>query len=452
MTPLANPVEHNWTRDTAALVVLGALGLGVLLLNGVAARIPTLYDGNLFVVLLMLSGLLAIVATKVAARTPTNLGLLIVLGFAVALRILALAHEPLLSDDIYRYIWDGRVQGAGINPYLYVPADPALANLRDAAIFPNINRADYAHTIYPPAAQFFFAAVTRLGESTLAMRLAMIGCEVVTLALLIDLLRRFNKPTTLATAYAWHPLAVWEVANNGHVDALMVALVMLGVWLLARYRRLAGALAITLAALVKPYAVVALPVFWRPWDWKLPLAAIAAVVLCYLPYLGAGTGVFGFLTDYVAEEGMRSGRGFWAVLAARTVLGDLSALVPLYLTLAAATLGLLALRAAFRPDPSPEQSTRDIAVLLMAALFFMSPNYPWYYLILIPFIPLGGGAPAWVLSLGGLVLYLLYPEYETRFLFWKGALSITFLVAVVTTTIERGPPVLRIPRGLRWTR
>lgn len=77
-------------------------------------------------------------------------------------------------------------------------------------------------------AQFFFFAVTRLSESITAMRLALIGCEIVTLLALVDLLRRFNKPLTLAVAYAWHPLAVWEIANSGHVDALMVMFIMVG--------------------------------------------------------------------------------------------------------------------------------------------------------------------------------------------------------------------------------
>ena len=71
---------------------------------------------------------------------------------------------PFLSTDIFRYVWDGQVQAAGINPYRYVPAAPELAPLRDAMVYPNINRADYAPTIYPPAAQMFFLAVTRLGE------------------------------------------------------------------------------------------------------------------------------------------------------------------------------------------------------------------------------------------------------------------------------------------------
>src|SRR5262249_25486789 len=151
------------------------------------------------------------------------------------------------------------VQAAGINPYRFVPADPALSALRDASVFPNINRADFAVTIYPPVAQAFFYLVTRLGETVTVMRLALVACEVVTVTILIDLLRRFRKPVTTVAAYAWHPLPVWEIANNGHVDALMIALAMVGLWLFIRLRPLASAVAVALGALVKPYLILMMP-------------------------------------------------------------------------------------------------------------------------------------------------------------------------------------------------
>jgi alpha-1,6-mannosyltransferase len=87
------------------------------------------------------------------------------LGVARALRVVLLTAPPILSSDIYRYVWHGRVQAAAINPYRYIPADPALAGLRDATVYPRINRADYARTIYPPVAQMVFAVVGRLGGS-----------------------------------------------------------------------------------------------------------------------------------------------------------------------------------------------------------------------------------------------------------------------------------------------
>ena len=151
------------------------------------------------------SGALTIAATMLAPSVPTRAGLLVILGLAVLMRLLIITDDPFLSTDIYRYVWDGRVQAAGMNPYALVPADPTLAALRDAAIYPNINRADYAVTAYPPVAQMFFLAVTRISETLTMMRLAMVACETVVIAVLIDLLRQLRMPATAVVAWAWHP-------------------------------------------------------------------------------------------------------------------------------------------------------------------------------------------------------------------------------------------------------
>ena len=383
-----------------------------------------------FVPALAASGLVTIFATRCAAHVPARAGLIIVLGFALAMRLDLVGIEPLLSTDLYRYIWDGRVQAAGINPYRYVPADPALWALRDE-IYPYINRADYAVTAYPPIAEMFFFVVGRIAETTTMMRLAMVACEAVIVAVVIDLLRRLALPVTAVVAYAWHPLAVWEIANNGHVEALMVALMMLGVWLLVRARRVRGAVAVTLAALAKPYAVLILPVFWRPWDWRVPLAIVAAILVCYLPYLGAGTGVFGFLGQgYLQEEGFVSGSGVWTVALLQTVLGPVSWLTPVYAAAAAAIMIALGLRHRFDPDRTPCETICAIVVLLTAGLVLMSPNYAWYFLALVPFIPLGAGAPAWALTLGAFLLYRPIFFASHNELIWKSLATIPFVLAL----------------------
>jgi len=112
-----------------------------------------------FVASLCLAGALWLLAVVIVRRGRLPRGAIwLVLGAAVAMRLLTLAAPPVLSSDIYRYVWDGRVQLAGINPYRYLPAADELAFLRDQAVYPHINRADYAHTVYPPAAQAIFAA------------------------------------------------------------------------------------------------------------------------------------------------------------------------------------------------------------------------------------------------------------------------------------------------------
>src|SRR4029079_8578162 len=126
------------------------------------------------------------------------------------------------------------------------------------------------------------------------------------------LLRRMDRPMTRVIAYLWHPLPLWEIANNGHIDALMVALMLLGLWIALTGQALRGSVAIALAVLVKPYVAPVLAAFWRPWDLKMLLVVIAVVALCYLPYLSVGWGVLGFLTKgYLTEEGIVGGNDLW---------------------------------------------------------------------------------------------------------------------------------------------
>jgi alpha-1,6-mannosyltransferase len=424
-------------RRDFALIQLCAAGGLMLAFAAASPWVVRTFGYQVFIPALAASGLITIAATRLAVNVPVRVGLIVVLGFALAMRLALVGAEPLLSTDLYRYIWDGRVQGAGINPYAHVPADPALAALRDATIYPHINRADYAVTAYPPLAQMFFFLVSRISESAIALRLAMVGCEIAIVAVVIALLRRFERPETAVVAYAWHPLAVFEIANNGHIEALMVALMMLGVWLLVSARKVAGAVAVALAAVVKPYAVLILPVFWRPWDWRVPLAVVAAILACYLPYLGAGWGVFGFLTGgYIAEEGLASGEGIWLVALAQMLVGKVPWLAAVYVPIVAGVMGTFALRIAFGAERSPRETLAAITLLLTAGLFLMSPNYAWYFLALVPLIPLGAGAPAWALTLGAFLLYrpLFLPHNE---LAWKTLATIPFVIVCVFVLRQR---------------
>src|SRR3954471_11774545 len=173
-------------RELTALAGLFGIGCGMLAFVAAGPWIIRSFGYGVFIPAVIASGFLTIAATQFSVAAPARIGLLIVLGFALAMRLLLVGEEPFLSTDLYRYIWDGRVQAAGINPYRYVPADPALAALRDAAIYPRINRADYAVTAYPPIAEMFFFFVTRIGESAMTMRLAMMTCEAVIIAVMID--------------------------------------------------------------------------------------------------------------------------------------------------------------------------------------------------------------------------------------------------------------------------
>jgi alpha-1,6-mannosyltransferase len=384
------------------------LGIGLAMLAMTAAA-PTLHGtlGDLALIAVALAqGFLALLATRTALGCPERQGLAIILGLSVAMRLALAFVPPHLSTDAYRYVWDGRVQGQGINPYRHVPEAEALAPLRDAAIYPHINRRDYAVTIYPPAAQIFFAAVNRIADGMTAMKLALVATEGITIAVLLGLLRRLRQPATRVVAYAWHPLAVYEIAGSGHIDAAMVAAMMLGLWVaLVLDRRVLAAGILAVAALFKPFAALALPAAWRPWDWRAPAVAVAVAALLYVPYLSVGSGVLGFLPTYVNEEQIDSGDGFWLVAVIEHAFGPLAWARPLYLAAGGALLGALALAVPFGRDQGLAALLRRLCWLVLAFTLLLSPNWPWYYLMLLPFVTLLGAAPAWAATIGCFVLY-----------------------------------------------
>jgi hypothetical protein len=374
---------------------------------------------------------LTLAATRVAERAPTTRALWLIFGVGIALRFYALLYDPLLSTDIFRYIWDGRVQAAGINPYRYFPAHDALAHLRDAVIFPRINRADYAVTIYPPVAEFFFLIVTRIGENVNVMRLALLGCEAVSVTLIMLFLRRLEQPVTRVVAYFWHPLPIWEIANNGHVDALAVALMLLGLWVALNGRAMRGAVLIAFGVLVKPYVAPALAPVWRPWEWKMPLVVTAVIALCYLPYLSVGWEVFGFLTKgYLMEEGIVSGDDLWLLSVWRLAFGAHQGDVVAYAIVAALVLLFTMLLAGFRSNRTIATSLTDTNMLLLVVLLLLSPNRPWHFLPIVPFVALCGNAPTWVVSIGALLLTNeLYWEFHVPKPIIKSILFGGFLLA-----------------------
>jgi len=419
-----------------ALPLLGGVGV---VITGLTLATPfafEAYGDNAFIALTVAAGLLTIAATHVAERAPPDRALWLVFGFGIVLRVYVLLFDPFLSSDIYRYVWDGRVQVAGINPYRYFPADEALAFLRDATIFPRINRADFAVTIYPPVAQFFFLIVTRISESVIAMRLALVGCEAVTVALIMLLLRRTNREVTRVVAYLWHPLPLWEIAGSGHVDALMVALMLLGLWMALTGHVLRGAVLIALSVLVKPFAAPAFAGIWRPWDLRMPLVVIATIAICYLPYLSAGWGVLGFLTKgYFTEEGISAGYELWLLSLWRLAFGEHQSDVAVYAVLAALVLVLMGFWVARRSPDSIAATLADINMLLLLALLLLSPNYPWYFLVIAPFTALCGSPPTWFVSIGALLLSeqldwdFYIPRMVTKSILFGGLLLAWALVA-----------------------
>lgn len=183
-----------------------------------------------------------------------------VLAVAVVLRLLALPLAPSLSDDVYRYLWDGRVAASGANPYLLAPDDESLTGLRDDLWRKTAHR-DVA-TVYPPLALGMFAGATTLPRPLFAYKLALAGVDLAGCALLLLLARR-RGDAWAALAYIWNPLLVVEGAGMGHVDVLGASLVIACLWLLSAGRNAAAGTAAALAVLAKLVPMAVLPLWWR---------------------------------------------------------------------------------------------------------------------------------------------------------------------------------------------
>ncbi|MDP4006581.1 hypothetical protein [Methylobacterium sp. NEAU K] len=425
---LASPL---W-RLTALGFGLAAIEIGALAIHLPGAdTVGSIGRANLFVAVVG-AGLVPYVLSVrlvLRARLPRQ-ALWLILGLAVAMRAALLPAPPFLSSDIYRYVWDGRVQAAGINPYRHIPADPVLAPLRDAAVYPLINRRDYARTIYPPAAEAVFGAVGRISDTVVAMKLAMLAFEILGVVCLLGVLRIAGLPPERILIYAWNPLALWSFACDGHVDALSVGLLGLALWLRARHRDAFAGAALAAAALVKFLPLAVAPAFVRGGNLGRPaLAGLLVIALLYLPYLGAGLDLFGFLAGYGAEEGYDTGAGYW-LLAGLGHLGVPYAALRLpYLALSAGGLATLALWIAFvradRGEPDVVTLCRDAAVLAGLATFAASPHYAWYYpWISLPAVVAPLPAAVW---LGSAPLLFLIDPFNDRFL-WP---SLVFVPAIV---------------------
>lgn len=395
---MVNP--DRWRRW--ALTAIGAL---LLALTGVGLWRQHLLDTDGFTVVALVQGALCFAAVALSWRAGlSRRALMAVLAVAAVARLAVLLAPPYLSDDINRYIWDGRVQAAGINPYRYVPADAHLAPLRDPAIFPHINRSDYAPTIYPPVAEYLFFLGTRVSESLTAMKATMLALELIALLLLLRLLDAAHLPRSRILIYAWHPLPLWEFAGSGHVDAAVVMLVVLALWARRREAAWLTGCALAAAALVKFFPAVLFPALYRRWDWKLPAAAAATALIAYLPFLGAGVGVLGFLPAYLDEEGLQSGAGFFLCNLLRSVPGLEPVAAPLYLALVAAALLALAVRSLFA---APERYLAAALTLAVATMVLLSPHYPWYFVWLVPLTCLAPRASALYLTLACPLLYFV---------------------------------------------
>ena len=225
---------------------------------------------------------------------PASTGLLLLIfAFSITFRAVLVFSQPRLSDDMYRYVWEGRVQANGFTPYTHPPDAPELRPLRDGAIWPLINRKSSV-TVYPAGAELAFAVLWRIWPDSLRwFQIVMAGGDVLAGVLLVFLLRALGQPPQRVLIYLWSPLVIFETAHSAHVDGLVLPL-LVGAWLMRVKGRdgWMGAL-LGAATALKLYPVILLPVLWRPRDeagrlrpaWLTPLTFIIVITAAYAPYL-----------------------------------------------------------------------------------------------------------------------------------------------------------------------
>jgi len=326
-----------------------------------------------FIIPLVVAGVAYLLAIRELFSAPNFPRHVIVFGLALAAlwHVQFLRMAPGLDDDIHRYLWDGRVQRLGYSPYILVPNDAALAGLHTAETR-TLNNPEVP-TPYPPGAQLFFRAVTALHESTLALKVAFLVCDLAIVFVLLDVLRCTRKGEHWVLAYAWHPLLAIEVAGSGHVDIVGVLLLLVSAAALVRRWRAVAAISFAMAIAIKFLPIVLLPLYWK--RVRVRDAALAAIVfgLLYLPFLNHGQVPFGSLGAYVQR--FRFNDPVFATLE-RVV-------APQVATGLAVLAGLLT--AIWMRKKSAEGAADAFAWPMAASLLCAPVVYPWYLLWLLPF-------------------------------------------------------------------
>ena len=386
--------------------------------------------------------------TRIGRLPPrlSVLGVAIVLMMGGLFRAQLVGERPYLSSDVYRYIWDGRVQSSGINPYRFVPSAEELAHLRDDRIYPQINRGDYAITPYPPVAEMIYLAIYTIRPSSVTgFKSVMSLFDLLTMLITVLILAHLGIEPTRVVVFAWNPLLIFESAHSGHIESAFIAFLALAVLAWSRRRPLLTGMAVGLATATKFYPALLLPVFLvanspesgptgdapiagrlrgvvsARFNYLVFSSFLITIGLSYLPYITVGTGAFGPLGSEFREEGFveQGGRYFLLTLVRRVVPMPTSA----FLALAALLLAGLGVWHLLKAKKNAVDVARGAMVLIGSYLLITSPRYPWYYAWLLPHLCLEPRI-GWIYLTGATVLlYLLwytpleYPDVPL----WMGA-------------------------------
>jgi len=357
-------------------------------------------------------------ASKIEEATaPTQVSQIsvIILLFAIIFHATLLFSTSSLSNDIYRYYWDGKILSDGLNPYAYSPDAGQLSPLRDYN-WENIMNKDVS-TIYPPLSQGVFAAAYSIFPGTFTLRLCSVSFSLLAIWVLILILKKLRLDVRYSAIYAWSPLAVIEFANSGHIDSLAILLVLLSFLLLLKKRVVLSSATMALAALAKVYPLLFAILFLRRWGKKGAPVFAGVIAAFYLPFLSAGTEVFSGLSHFM-NRGLFNGSLFPLLQAGLgTTMGKGESLLVSKIIVSLVFVCLLAYLA-YRYSRSLHQEENDILLWkysfwLTGAFLLLSPVvHPWYLIWVLPFLCFFRSA-GWTLLTGTVILARsVYIGYE----------------------------------------
>ena len=412
----------------ALLAITGTLFLGSTVVLGIT---QTPLGSPLFFACAAAAGIAYLTMLGRIWREPHAPRQLLTAAFllAVAFRAPLVGPRVGADSDMVRYLWDGRVQTLGYSPYAMVPADPAVASAHtdETRHMPSLR----ARTPYPPGAQLFFRLVVSIHDSTRAMKLALVACDLLTMVVLWRWLAFTGRSEWLALAYAWNPLVVFEVAHSGHMDALGALWITASAYWLARRRTALASIAFVLAVATKLLPIVLVPLYWRRVRLRDALVGTVLLALFYLTFTSGGTLPFGAVPNVVAH--IRFNGPLFRTSRGSPAASHSAALV--------AVLWVLSLRVgtmALAADPAAWAWPMAIALACAPVI------YPWYLLYLTPFLFGVATLPltAWTLTVIGTYVVWQIARNGGRWVVPSAVMSIEYAVpSMLAMLMLSGEPV-----------
>ena len=357
--------------SSVATLALGVLAAGLTAIYLWVEKLQDDLDTRMpeFIGLLLLAGILYLISVYLVERFRLGrAALILILVGTVVFRVVLLPATPSLSDDVYRYQWDGRVQRAHLNPYVAVPSSPELAWLLnpDNPEPPGVD----TPTIYPPLSEFAY----RMIETVPGYKRVSTILDLACVGMLLLLLGAMKRPLHRVLAYAWNPAVLLSFAMSGHFDPLAIVTFLAALFFLVRNRPTLSIVAFALSFLSKFFPLLLLPALLK--RVRLAYAGIFAVLVFtfYLPFLGAGLHLFDGARNYGRD--WSNNASFFQLLhfvfKSKAQAGFLAGLIVL------AAIGYLAKR---------RSGLLWSSLVLTGGVLLVSPTaYPWYFTWSIPFL------------------------------------------------------------------